>query len=271
MHQHIHIHRQGAGPVLVFLHGWTMAGDIFADAFNRLSADFTCLAPDLPGHGQTTGFAPTVEGAADMLDHLLRQEGLQDVTLVGWSLGALVGWQYLGRHGAARVRAMISLDMSPRPLNDRPQNGDGWDLGLRGQTADEGRAKIGWFHGDWPRAARAIARTMFAGPEGAALLSADAAEARIARQPGPIMAGFWKSLVECDLRATIQALPVPLLAIHGAQSRVYPTQTADWLARHAPRGAALVLPGVGHALILEAPQACCDAIARFATNPMIAP
>lgn len=266
MARHIHIHRHGAGPVLVFLHGWTMAGDIFADALNRLGTDFTCLAPDLPGHGQTTGFAPTVSGAADMLDHLLRQEGLEDVTLIGWSLGALVGWQYLAIHGGARIRAMISLDMSPRPLN-----GDGWDLGLSGQSADDGRAKSGWFRNDWPRAARAVARTMFAGPEGAPLLSVAQAEARIAAQPGPVMAGFWDSLVECDLRATVQALPVPLLAIHGAQSRVYPSRTAGWLASHAPRGAALVLPGAGHAPILEQPVACCAAIARFAANPVIAP
>jgi len=262
----IHIHRRGAGPVLVFLHGWTMAGDIFADAFERLSADFTCLAPDLPGHGQSEGFTPTVNGAADMLDHLLRQEGLEDVTLVGWSLGALVGWDYLGRYGAARVRAMISLDMSPCPLN-----GEGWDLGLSGQTAAEARAKSGWFHADWPRAARAIARTMFAGAEGAPGLSVAQAEARIKAQPAPVMAAFWDSLVECDLRATIRALPVPLLAIHGAQSRVYPPQTADWLARNAPQGAALVLPGAGHAPIVEQPGPCCAAIARFATSLVIAP
>ncbi len=250
----------------MFLHGWTMAGDIFADAFARLGADFTCLAPDLPGHGKTEGFAPTVDGAADMLDHLLRHEGLEDVTLVGWSLGALIGWRYLGLHGGARVRAMISLDMSPCPLN-----GTGWDLGLRGQSAEDGRAKSGWFRANWPRAARAIARTMFAGSEGSPLLSIEAAEARIMAQPGAVMAGFWDSLVECDLRATIHALPVPLLAIHGAESRVYPAQTANWLATHAPRGASLLLPGAGHALILEAPQESCDAIARFATNPMIAP
>jgi len=260
--RHIHIHRRGAGPALVFLHGWTMAGDIFADAFARLSTDFTCLAPDLPGHGQTAGFAPTVQDAADMLAEMLQAEGLSDVTLVGWSLGALVGWQYLDAHGGARVRAMISLDMSPCPLN-----GDDWDLGLRGQTADEGRAKSGWFHDDWPRAARAVARTMFADKQGAPGFSVEEAEARIAAQPGPVMARFWESLVECDLRATVQALPVPLLAIHGAKSRVYPPETADWLARHAPRGTALVLPGAGHSPILETPQPCCDAIARFAADP----
>lgn len=263
MGKHIHIHRQGAGPALVFLHGWTMAGDIFADAFARLGPGFTCLAPDLPGHGQTSGFAATVDGAAAMLDHLLRQEGLADVTLVGWSLGALVGWRYLELHGAERVRAMVSLDMSPRPLN-----GENWALGLRGQTAAEGRAKSRWFRDDWPRAARAIARTMFAGPDGAPALSTDQAEARIKAQPAAIMADFWDSLVEADLRAIVGRLPVPLLAIHGAQSRVYPPQTADWLARESPRGSASILPGAGHAPLLEASQETCDAIARFTNNPM---
>ena len=107
--QHVHIHRAGTGPALVFLHGWTLAGDIFTDAFARLAADFTCLAPDLPGHGATRGFAASVEGAAAMLDHMLDHEGLADVTLVGWSLGALVGWHYLDSHGARRVRAMSAL------------------------------------------------------------------------------------------------------------------------------------------------------------------
>lgn len=263
---HVHIHRAGTGPALVFLHGWTMAGDIFADAFARLAADFTCLAPDLPGHGGTRGFAASVDGAVEMLDHMLELEGLADVTLVGWSLGALVGWQYLDSHGAGRVRAMVSLDMSPRPL-DAP----GWDLGLRGQTAAEARAKTGWFRSDWPRPARAIARTMFAGPEGAPGLGAGQAEARISARPGPVMADIWASLIECDLRDAIARLPVPLLAIHGAQSRVYPAATAGWLARHAPRGCALILPGAGHAPLLEAPRETCEAIRRFALDPQAAP
>lgn len=266
MRHNIHIHRRGIGPALVFLHGWTMGGDIFADAFDRLGGQFDCLAPDLPGHGGTEGFAPSVEGAAQMLDTLVQQEGLSDVTLVGWSLGALVGWEYLGRHGASRVRAMISLDMSPCPLN-----GDDWQLGLSGQNAEEARAKSDWFRSDWPRAARAVARTMFAGPSGAPGLSIEQAEARIKSQPAPVMAAFWDSLVECDLRSTIKALPVPLLAIHGAQSRVYPAEAGHWLARNAPWGAALVLPDAGHAPILEQPVACCAAIARFATDPKIAP
>jgi pimeloyl-ACP methyl ester carboxylesterase len=261
----VHLHRSGKGPSIVFLHGWTMAGDIFAPAFDRLSGRFSCIAPDLPGHGRTAGWAATVEGGAAMLGDLLKAEGLDQVTLVGWSLGALIGWTHLDAAGAGRVRAMISLDMSPRPLP-----APCWDLGLSGQTAADARAKTEWFRRDWPTAARAIARTMFATAEGAPALSVEAAQARIAAQDADTMASFWASLIEADLRDAVARLPVPLLAIHGAESRVYPPATARWLAEAAPRGRSLVLPGSGHAPHLELPDQVCSEIARFAANPEFA-
>lgn len=260
MAPHIHLHRAGAqGPVIVFLHGWTMAGDIFADAFARLSGRFACLAPDLPAHGRTTGYAPDVVQGAALLHDLLEREDLRDVTLVGWSLGALLGWQYLDRHGSARVARMMSLDMSPRPLP-----APGWRFGLNGQTAAAARAKTAWFRTDWPAAAAAIAATMFAGPQGAPGLGVAAARERIAANPAAPMADYWAALVETDLRGAIARLPVPLLALHGGQSRVYPNGTADWLARSAPQGEAQVFAQAGHAPHLECPETFADTLAAFA-------
>jgi pimeloyl-ACP methyl ester carboxylesterase len=261
----VHLHRAGEGPPVVFLHGWTMTGDIFAPAFDRLADRFACLAPDLPGHGRTTGYPATVAGGAAMLGELLAAEALDGVTLVGWSLGALVAWAHLDAAGAGRVRAMVSLEMSPRPLP-----APGWELGLGGQTTEAARAKTDWFRRDWQAAAGAIARTMFATADGAPSLSVEAARARIAAQDSGTMAAFWESLVEADLRAAIARLPVPLLAVHGAESRVYPPATARWLADAAPNGQALVVPGAGHAPHLEAPDAVCAAIARLASHPAFA-
>lgn len=249
----------------MFLHGWTMEGDIFAPAFDRLSDRFACLAPDLPGHGRSTGYPATVAGGAAMLDDLLRAERLEGAVLIGWSLGALIGWTHLAGATEGRIRAMVSLDMSPRPLPAAD-----WGLGLRGQSAADARAKAGWFRRDWPAAAGAIARTMFASAEGAPALSVAAARTRIEAQDAATMAGYWDSLVETDLRAAIARLPVPLLAVHGAESRVYPPETADWLARHAPVGRSLVIPGAGHAPHLEATDAICAAIAGFAADEAIA-
>lgn len=234
-----------------------MAGDVFDDLAARLP-EFDCLAPDLPGHGGTTGHAPSVAAGAAMLTELLTRERLEGVVLVGWSLGALVAWDYL-RGGAGRAAGMVSLDMSPCPVN-RP----GWDLGMRGQTRDNALGQAARFAQDWPGRVGPIAAGIFAGPEGAPGLSLDAARARIAAQDPGAMAAFWASLVAADLRGAVAGLPVPLLAIHGAQSRVYPSAVGDWLARAAPRGRALIIPGAGHAPHLEAPGPVARAISAFA-------
>ncbi|MCC0075535.1 MAG: alpha/beta fold hydrolase [Rhodobacter sp.] len=102
----------GEGPPVVALHGWTMRGRIWEPVARRLDA--TVHAPDLPGHGATTGYAPDIAGGVVLLGDYLAAHDLHDVTLVGWSLGALIGWAYL-QGGSGRVARMVSLDMSPRP------------------------------------------------------------------------------------------------------------------------------------------------------------
>lgn len=258
----LHLHRAGqSGPALVFLHGWTMAGDIFADTFARLSDRFVCLAPDLPGHGMTQGFEPTIEASVEALDRLLDEEGLRDVTLIGWSLGAAVAWRYLEAKGAARVARMVAVDMSPAILN-----GADWQLGLMRQDAPSVRAKAGWFAQSWPEAAGFIAAGLFADSQGPALLPIEEARARILANDADAMARFWTSLCDSDSRAFMPRLPVPLLAIHGERSRLYPAATAQWLADTAPQGRALGISASGHSPHLEEPVAFAKAIADFAGN-----
>jgi pimeloyl-[acyl-carrier protein] methyl ester esterase len=257
----LHVHRAGSGPALVFLHGWSMEGGIFADAFARLSGRFLCMAPDLPGHGRTTGYAPTIEASVAMLDKMLAAEALEQVTLVGWSLGAAIAWRYLEACGAGRVSRMVSIDMSPAILN-----GDDWQLGLVGQDAAAVRAKAPWFATRWPRAAGYIAAGLFARPEGTPLLPAAEARARILDNDPTALAQFWTSLCDSDSRDFIARLPVPLLAIHGAQSRLYSMATGKWLAKAAPRASMLRFGNSGHSPHLEEPEAFAAALADFTTG-----
>jgi len=252
------LHRWGAGdgPPVILLHGWTMTGAIWAPVAELLGAP--CLAPDLPAHGAAQGYAPGVDGGVAQLGDLIERHGIEGATLVGWSLGALIGWSYLAEGGAGVAR-MVSIDMSPCPLP-----APGWAYPMRGQSAEKAARGAQRFRADWPGAARAIAQGMFARPEGCPLMPSAAAEAIIRTQDPEAMALFWESLVAADLRRAIPALSVPLLAIHGAESRVYAPDTGRWIADHAARGTVRVLPGCGHAPNLEAPDAVAEAIAAFA-------
>lgn len=242
---------EGAPPVIL-LHGWTMTGAIWAPVMDRLPA--RCYAPDLPAHGETRGYAPSVEGGVALLGDLIAEQGIEGATLVGWSLGALIGWRYLAGGGRGIAR-MVSLDMSPCPLP-----APGWDFPMRGQSAEKAARGAARFRADWPGAARAIAQGMFARPE----TVQTGIEAGIRRLDPEAMAHFWESLVAVDLRAAIPALDLPLLAIHGAESRVYAPETAAWIARAAPRGSVTVLKGCGHAPNLEDPDSTAAAIRDFA-------
>lgn len=237
---------------IILLHGWTMRGRSMAPLAQALPG-FHCVAPDLPGHG-AVGFSPDVPGAVAMLDDLLADG--PPCVLVGWSLGALVGWRWLAGQGTGPVRGMVSLDMSPRPMP-----APGWAFGMTGQTAKALRAKAAWFRADWAAAAGPIAAGIPARPDSPLVPQA---RAMIAAQDGAAMAACWSSLIEQDCREDVARLAVPLLAIHGAASRVYSPSCAAWLAAVAPQGAAQIIPDAGHAPHLERTVETAAAIAAFA-------
>ena len=147
----------GQGPTILFLHGWTMESRLFADQFARLSGRFHCVAPDLPGHGRALGIEPSIDSAADLVARLIETRGLSAIIMVGWSLGAATAWTYLDRYGEGRVRGLVSVDMSPKIVNE-----GGWTLGLKGQTREKIRHNAERFEKDWASAAPAIAAGMFA-------------------------------------------------------------------------------------------------------------
>lgn len=235
---------------VILLHGWTMAGDVFDPLVAALG--LPCLAPDLPGHG-AVGWPASIKGGADMLGDLLAQG---PALVVGWSMGALVAWEHLARHGAGNIRGLVTLDMSPRPLPD-------WPFGLSRQSPAQAVARAETFRADWPAAAQAMAAAMFATREGAPTLSRAQAAARIAAQDPAVMVPFWPQILAADHRDTVAALPVPCLALHGAQSRIYPPACADWIAATAPRGQAMVLDGAGHAPFLEQTAQTAAALRAF--------
>ncbi|MFW6070707.1 MAG: 2-succinyl-6-hydroxy-2,4-cyclohexadiene-1-carboxylate synthase, partial [bacterium] len=124
-----HYQIAGNGPPLVLLHGFTGSSDNWAGLMEALSADYTLIAPDLPGHGQTTDGDPLPEDAYTMpavardLDALLQHLGLPSTHLLGYSMGGRLAL-YLALQQPERWRTLILESASP---------------GLRDATAREER------------------------------------------------------------------------------------------------------------------------------------
>lgn len=245
---------------VILLHGWTMAGRVFDDLIARLGPGFRCFAPDLAGHGAAAHLPPTLATAAAQVAALIAREGLRDVLLVGWSMGAAVAWTYARDHGTTALTGLVSIDMSPRMAN-----GPGWPHGLLGQSAEDVAASTHRFEIDWEGGAQAIAATMFATPEGAPGFDREAALAQVLSNDPGRMVAMWRALVAMDLREAIGHIDVPVLACHGAKSRVYPASAARWLAETAPNGELCRFEESGHSPHLEEPETFAAALRGFST------
>ena len=118
----------GNGLPLIFIPGWIMTSRVFSKNIGELSNHYRTIAYDPRSHGCST---PTATGnnyyqhGRDLSD-LLNFMKLEDVVLIGWSLGAITAYSYIEQFGTNKVRAMISIDICPRPVR---AGETGWGIG----------------------------------------------------------------------------------------------------------------------------------------------
>ena len=71
------------------------------------------------------------------------------------------------------------------------------------------------------------------------------------------------ALAEADLRAVLPTITVPTLLLYGAADVRAPRAVAEALHAGIPHSELVLLPGVGHACNLEAPEAFNAEVRRF--------
>jgi len=94
--QQIAYRRGGRGPALLFLHGIAGSSQTWVPAMELLQADYTMVAPDFLGHGQSAkpmGDYSLGNFASSMRD-LLQTLDIDRVTVVGQSFGGGVAMQF---------------------------------------------------------------------------------------------------------------------------------------------------------------------------------
>ena len=126
----IHYAALGRGRPLIFIPGWTMTLEAFSRNLAPLSERFQAIAYDPRSQGRSSrlecGNHYTQHGQ-DLAD-FIRELGLEEVVLLGWSTGALAAYAYFEQFGCANVSAFVGIDMSPRPVKDSESD---WGIDLR--------------------------------------------------------------------------------------------------------------------------------------------
>ena len=103
--------KAGSGPPLLLLHGLGTSSETWGPTIRALKDRFTVFAPDLAGHGRSSGkpLRGSVEPLVRALDDLCGELGLESAAVVGHSLGGLVAIRFALNH-PGRVTHMVLVD-----------------------------------------------------------------------------------------------------------------------------------------------------------------
>ncbi len=247
-------------PAIIFIHGFTCNLNHWKEQLSGVSGGNRCVAVDLPGHGASP--APreaTIEALAEAVNGALDKLKLDDVVLVGHSMGCRVASETFSQ-SPERVRGVVHIDGSAVASGDADEAArrTNQTLDQIGMTRFTEQLYSGFYVDSTPASVRDLVNA------GLANINMD-----FARE-------LWLNLVRWDAlraRAVLAAMKAPLLLIQSTylnanleRVSLAPNQSTPWLdeiKKAANNATIAVVPGVGHFPMLEAPQQTNDAILSF--------
>ncbi|MCD8144756.1 MAG: alpha/beta hydrolase [Oscillospiraceae bacterium] len=253
----------GGTEPLILIHGWACNHLCFEDIIPALSKNYRVIAVDLRGHGQSangtlTEYNFTLKRLGQDLSELLNTLSLEQVTLMGWSMGCSVIYDFIRQFGCNRIKQMILIDMSPKTVNENE-----WVYG-RGQT-ETFQDAVFWSAEcakDWNHAVELFIPTIYAnGCEG----NPDDMHwmEEQAKQNIPHgMVNLVLSMSVNDYRDVLPKISVPTLLLHGESSTQYGKNHGAYLSTQIPNCQFCVVPG-GHVMFREYPNAFLKAVSDF--------
>jgi len=258
-----HVQVMGAGPVVVLLHGTGAATHSWRDLAPLLAERFTVVAPDLPGHGFTTGRPVgglAMPAIAHAVGELLGTLAPSPDLIVGHSAGAAIGVRMvLG--GRVRPNGVVGLNPALMPFP-----------GLAAKLFPT-LARILFVNPFAPHVVAGLVR----GPGDAGRYVEQATGSRIDRagigdyrrlfSTSDHVAGALTMMAAWDLDALARDLPhlgVASLLVHGAADAAIPLSSVKAAAALIPDSRVEVLPGLGHLAHEERPAEVAALIRRFA-------
>ena len=239
----------GAGPPVVFSHGWPLNADSWeSQMFFLASRGYRCIAHDRRGHGRSSQpwNGNEMDTYADDLAELMDELDVRDAAMFGFSTGGGEVARYVGRHGTHRVSKVGLISAVPPLMVRTSSNPDGLPL----ETFDGFRSAL---LADRSQLFKDIASGPFFGYNRPGAKPSQGAIDSFWRQG--MQAGFKnaydciKAFSETDFTEDLKRIDVPTLIVHGDDDQIVPIGAAAKAAAKIVKQAKLVVyPGAPHGI-----------------------
>jgi pimeloyl-ACP methyl ester carboxylesterase len=253
----------GEGRPVIMLHGWPLSADTFDDlAMAIANAGLRAIAYDRRGFGRSdqpwSGY--DYNTLTDDLAAVMEQSGVQDATLLGFSMGGGEVARYMSRHGGAGVRQAVLVSSVVPYMLKTEDNPNGTDQHIFDSMTKEMRTDRAEF---WS--------TFFKQFYGVGLVSHPVSDEILAWSASMAMRASLKATLDCaaafastDFRPDLQYFKVPTLIIHGTSDKTVNIDAAGRAAAAAiPSSTLLEYDGAAHGLFASHKERFIEDVLNF--------
>ena len=252
----------GQGPeTLIMMHGWTSTHDVYVKPVEQLKEHARCIIYDHRGHGDSkdaNSGKPTMETLASDLNEIIQGLSLSDITLLGWSMGAGVVFNYVRLYGCDALKRIILCDMTPKQLND-----DEWKLGLyQGKYTKEDMERDAGkdFYTLYKEFAIGAIPRLKKIP---GFLLKKPLKEKLAECDEPVLKSLAASMKLQDNRPVVGQITVPVTYFYADPGSLFSPELAKWYRDHVTtKYNAVQFPESTHMLISEYPEKFADEVIK---------
>ncbi|MEV0538466.1 alpha/beta fold hydrolase [Nocardia salmonicida] len=245
---------RGTGQPIMFIHGWGGSGDVWDYQVLDLADRFRVITVDLRGHGAsdkpwgTYDYTLFCHDLKILMEHL----GLEDVTLVGWSMGGHIGLKFV-HTVQAPVRRLVITGSGPRFLQapDAPYGGpeDSADTLCDALTNSYAETIAGLYGNNFHRTDLGATRDRFV---------------RIGLQvPAFVGLTSFQALLAEDLRLDLPEIDIPIAVFSGRHDQIWDPGWSEIVSKTAPNAQLTVFEDSGHVAFVEERHAWNQALIDF--------
>lgn len=238
------LRRKGTGDPLLFLHGAGFTGR-WLRFHEALAQRADVIAPEHVGFGATPmqEWLDTIDDLVIHYDDLRRSLDLQTFDLVGYSLGGWIAAAYAVTY-PERLRSLTLITPIGLQVPGRPPFADLFHM----EPAD-------------------VFATIFNDPANIGEVAVDPTDLDTAvhlyEESSTLARLVWNPRYDRRLPRRLRRVDRPALIVGAEDDRLVPNEACDLYAEYLPEARVQRIPGTGHAIVVEQPEATAQAVLDF--------
>ncbi len=246
----LHYADLGTGKPVVFIHGWPLNHEMWEHQLSELPHhNLRCIAYDRRGFGKSERpwESYDYDTLADDLKAIIDGLDLNDVTLVGFSMGGGEIARYISKYGTSRISKVVFVSAVTPFMLKTDTNTEGVDKAVFDEMVENIQKDRPAFLANFGKQFYGV--NMLSHPVSQPYLDWNQMHCLMASPKATV--DCVRSFSETDFRYDLTKINVPVLIIHGDADKTVPIHVSgDKTAQLIPQSKYIVYEGAPHGLFV---------------------